>query len=345
MNKHILMILLILSPISSTMHAQTDAWPKKMICSVPVADLRREPKPWPPDLKRPTNLVTNKLQESQLLLNEHIIAEKEVNGWLRIKALEQKKSIDGVWGGFPGWVQTTHAIEVNEYPARNLVVISKWAETQRGTQPLKLSIGTKLQGTSYNETTNRWTFIMPDGTHAEIAGNDVAQIKNITLDEKELRQNIIAKSLEFIGDSYSWGGCSGDDIDCSALTYLSFLTNGLQLPRNAHEQFLLAQPLASGAQLQPGDFIFFAAKTTPKRIRHVMLYIGNGNLMETTNADGIDYARVVPVAEKLGKKVETITHGEFVGKYFIYFGSYLNNRATLQRLRDEALRTEYNFLV
>ena len=61
-------------------------------------------------------------------------------------------------------------------------------------------------------------------------------------------------------------------MDCSGLVNLAYRAAGLDIPRDAHEQFLRAKPVNA---LQPGDLIFLSERQNPKRIVHVMLYEGD----------------------------------------------------------------------
>ena len=98
-------------------------------------------------------------------------------------------------------------------------------------------------------------------------------------------ENIIGTAMRFIGVPYLWGGTSIKGVDCSGLTKMVWLLNGVLLPRNASQQARVGLPVrvdadtdrfpadspenftASGAfreemlkrisDLRPGDMIFF----------------------------------------------------------------------------------------
>ncbi len=66
----------------------------------------------------------------------------------------------------------------------------------------------------------------------------------------------IAESL--VGTPYSWGGRSGDAIDCSGLVQLAFGMKGIAAPRDADmQQLTFGNELPQGAELQRGDLVFF----------------------------------------------------------------------------------------
>lgn len=63
---------------------------------------------------------------------------------------------------------------------------------------------------------------------------------------------------QLIGTPYSWGGRSGDAIDCSGLVQLVFGLKGHMPPRDADmQQAEFGEELAEGEALQRGDLVFF----------------------------------------------------------------------------------------
>ena len=63
---------------------------------------------------------------------------------------------------------------------------------------------------------------------------------------------------QLIGTPYSWGGRSGDAIDCSGLVQLVFGLKGVMAPRDADmQQADFGEDLPDGAALERGDLVFF----------------------------------------------------------------------------------------
>jgi cell wall-associated NlpC family hydrolase len=61
-----------------------------------------------------------------------------------------------------------------------------------------------------------------------------------------------------VGTPYSWGGRSGDAIDCSGLVQLVFGLKGIAAPRDADmQQADFGEELPEGEALQRGDLVFF----------------------------------------------------------------------------------------
>ena len=63
---------------------------------------------------------------------------------------------------------------------------------------------------------------------------------------------------QLIGTPYSWGGRSGDAIDCSGLVQLVFGLKGVYAPRDADmQQADFGEDLGEGVALERGDLVFF----------------------------------------------------------------------------------------
>jgi cell wall-associated NlpC family hydrolase len=93
-----------------------------------------------------------------------------------------------------------------------------------------------------------------------------------------------AKAIEFglaqRGLPYVWGGDGPQKgeagFDCSGLTTAAYAYAGITLPRTAHTQFYAGPHVPDGAELQPGDLVFYGV---PARVHHVGLYIGGGRMV------------------------------------------------------------------
>ncbi len=350
----------------SNLNITLDAtYPQKRIVNVAVADLRFEPEQISPQVQLPCSDLNNPLQITQLLLGEYIVAYEEYIDknnclWLKVHAIQQEKFVGpSGWLGYPGWIKADQTIQVDEYPAYNIVVHSMMANlTDIDAKILQtVSIGTRFQAIKVND--NLWKVTLPNQNTAYIKNEDIYVIVP-TLQESidDLRKSIINKAKEFIGNWYSWGGRSAQSklfgnissVDCSGLINLSFLAHGLQLPRMSKEQFLSSTEIKSGADLQPGDLIFYASVfknknyKNPLLIDHIMMYIGDNQLVEATFADDRKI-RITDCDTRIGKACHEINSGEIIKylgeEYFVYFSTFFNDIENLQILRTNALENEY----
>ncbi|MDP1835973.1 MAG: C40 family peptidase [Chlamydiales bacterium] len=130
----------------------------------------------------------------------------------------------------------------------------------------------------------------------------------------------------FMGVPYFWGGCSPclrphgierSGVDCSSLVYLLYAMIGVQIPRDAHDQWLKCQKI-SGLDLQAGDLVFTAPNTKPERYDHVMLFVENDMLLESSLTAGI--TRYVTSEEKLGQTLKALIQGAKAVDVQVTFG-------------------------
>lgn len=93
-----------------------------------------------------------------------------------------------------------------------------------------------------------------------------------------------ARAVEFAlaqrGLPYVWGGDgpqNGEEgFDCSGLTTAAYAYAGIRLPRTAHTQYYAGPHVPAGAELMPGDLVFYGV---PERVHHVGLYLGDGRMV------------------------------------------------------------------
>jgi len=94
-------------------------------------------------------------------------------------------------------------------------------------------------------------------------------------------QAVVADASKYLGVPYVWGGSSPSGFDCSGLVQYVYGQEGVSLPRTSEEQATAGQPVASLAQAQPGDLVFFAGSDgTASSPGHVGIYIGNGQMID-----------------------------------------------------------------
>ena len=87
---------------------------------------------------------------------------------------------------------------------------------------------------------------------------------------------VVTDASRYLGVPYVWGGESTSGLDCSGLVQKTFGDLGISLPRTAAEQQRVGTPVASLADAQPGDLLFFGYPA-----HHVAIYAGNNRLIES----------------------------------------------------------------
>jgi cell wall-associated NlpC family hydrolase len=319
-----------------------------------VTNLRRKPKK--PQLTTYNSNILykdNPLQNSQLLLYEKIKKIEEHGNWIKVKALEQKKfnQKTNKWDFLTGWIQSKDATPITKKNSHNNIVINKpFAKIFLDqNNSIIVSLGTKLPIISQNTTQSAYTVQLPNQQFGTIKKNNVYILSNLIQEDITiLRKNIVNTAKLFLDTPYSGGGRSfynahehnqQSGVDCSAMINLVYRAHGLQIPRKGHDQFLYAKSIAgsiTGKQLKTGDLIFFA--NFENKINHVLLYIGNGNIIHCTGKGKKKGVQITTDTKFLKKQIQDIISGEIIhipkrGKTKIFFGTFLKNKKTIQHLR------------
>lgn len=90
-------------------------------------------------------------------------------------------------------------------------------------------------------------------------------------------QKVVDYAKAHLGDDYVWGGEGPNVFDCSGLTMLAYRQIGISLPHYSVSQSQLGKAVAR-ADLKAGDLIFWYSP-----VRHVSLYVGNGQMVHAAN--------------------------------------------------------------
>lgn len=131
--------------------------------------------------------------------------------------------------------------------------------------------------------------------------------------DTETTEAIIAEAQKLLGSPYLWGGMSAKGVDCSGLVRISYIMNGILLPRNASQQIncgdriemeidtafwdeavrekdkeaLKEEMKKRVSNLEKGDLVFFgtpaAVSGGKDRITHVGIYLGAGNIIHSSH--------------------------------------------------------------
>ena len=108
--------------------------------------------------------------------------------------------------------------------------------------------------------------------------------------EDDLRSEIVTYALQFVGNRYKYGGTNPNTgVDCSGFTsYVMRHAAGVELPHSSGGQSRMGRQVSS-SEMRPGDIICYGSG---KRINHVALYIGNGQIVHaSTEKTGIKVSR------------------------------------------------------
>ena len=118
---------------------------------------------------------------------------------------------------------------------------------------------------------------LPDGREGYIRKGDVTPLQQFGAAQVNM-DDVIGFAIRLNGTPYLWGGTSSKSMDCSGLTKIAFLSQGVILPRNASQQAKIGAPVSAAAGYRKGDLLFFGNPATG-RVNHVGMYIGDNRFV------------------------------------------------------------------
>jgi cell wall-associated NlpC family hydrolase len=154
--------------------------------------------------------------------------------------------------------------------------------------------------------------------------------------EKQLRRSIVNTAKLFLGVPYLWGGRSiktevrGQKsevrknskletrnpqldevrgVDCSGLINLVFRANNIDIPRNAHVQWMVTPKISHDA-MQSGDLIFVSNVDEFYKISHIMIYLGGDEFIEALETGTI--VKINSFRDKFGKTLVELAKQDLV---------------------------------
>ena len=307
---------------------------RTMFVNVPVVDVRAQPH----------TVVQahahDPLEETQLLYGERVAVLNTATGWAQIEAVEQPEfTHQRRWQGYPGWVPASALVAQRVWHEPTIVVAEKWAQVfqdaaLRTPAPHDVPLGSRLYART--ETATAWRVERFDGSTVWLLRTAARSLKALrALPVAEKRRVILEAATWILGDSYVWGGRSPElkqqatshrrqgvpvtGVDCSGLVNVAYRVAGIDIPRDAHEQFVRAHPTRI---LQPADLIFLSKRGDPSSIVHVMLYAGDDEIIEGPGTGTV--VRRLALTQRLGHTADSLTPGTVVDGQTVSCGSYLN---------------------
>ena len=137
------------------------------------------------------------------------------------------------------------------------------------------------------EENDFYKVVYPDQRIAFINKNEADFYESWISHTDPSEENLVATSKRLMGLPYLWGGTSTKGVDCSGFTKTIYFLNGIVLPRDASQQIHTGEQVDDTENfddLLPGDLLFFGTKatnTTPERVVHVGMWIGNNEFIHS----------------------------------------------------------------
>ncbi|WP_138735377.1 NlpC/P60 family protein [Modestobacter excelsi] len=91
---------------------------------------------------------------------------------------------------------------------------------------------------------------------------------------------VVQAAQGYLGVPYAWGGTDpSTGFDCSGLVQQVYSDLGIDLPRTSSQQATSGRAVASLAEAQPGDLVFYDYSSSRPGIDHVGIYVGDGKMI------------------------------------------------------------------
>lgn len=100
-------------------------------------------------------------------------------------------------------------------------------------------------------------------------------------------KKLLNEANGWLGTPYKYGGNTKSGVDCSGMVCMVF-NNALsiKLPRTSAQQGEWCTKI-NKSDLKPGDLLFFSTTSGSKKISHVGMYIGDGNMIHASTSKGV----------------------------------------------------------
>lgn len=236
-----------------------------------VADVFREP-----------NVQSERV--TQAIFNQPVILLGTEEAWTKVRVVD----------GCTGWVKSkfvdvdSSSINPQGYEYR-LIITSKlksiYNQSRGGAAIKDIVMGTEFF--IINKLDNWYQVALPGKASGWVNESGTIRIGAREHIPKTTAADLVSTASRLKGAVYLWGGMSGLGIDGSGLTYISGRINGIDLPRDAGQQFTRGKEVAKEVGLmKPGDLVFFSSNKDGADISHVGIYIGKGQFIYAAKSSG-----------------------------------------------------------
>ena len=204
---------------------------------------------------------------TQLIFGEHYKIVEQRKKWSRIKIAHDK---------YTGWISNNqiHIIDQEEYD-----------KLEKEVATLTTDILDIIEGESNQPIVIGSVLPTYKSDHAIIKNKMYKFLGKKTQGFSE-KKHLINNALIFLNAPYLWGGRTPFGIDCSGFTQIVYRLQGINIPRDAHQQAEVGNTLSFIEESQEGDLAFF--DDSEGKITHVGLIMNNNNIIHASGKVRID---------------------------------------------------------
>ena len=227
-------------------------------------------------------------QLTQLLFGEVCEVLDRLPRWTKIRS-----TVDGQegWVDFKMLTSASNLSPLTSHlPATVVAVPMAIATDMETSEELMLTLGTRLPNYAHGtfEVLGKQYLIDPACVSLPISNSHSGRPIGGTPSNSH---NVCAIAQTLLNAPYLWGGKNAMGMDCSGFTQVVYATQGINLLRNAREQITQGVEVASLAEAQPGDLVFFDhADRDPNatNISHVGLLLDNKTIIHCSGCVHVD---------------------------------------------------------
>lgn len=220
---------------------------------------------------------------TQALLNQPVNILEEQESWLKVNVLD----------GYTGWIKSKYidrdCSSINESDYMYKVIVTAKEKTIYTEAKGGFTLSSALMGSEFysrNKAEGRYEIALPGARKGWVDEGGCIQVPIGSKLKKTSTADFIMTARKLKGAVYLWGGISAWGIDCSGFTYISSKVNGVDLPRDADQQFTSGEAVNGIADALPGDLLFFSTDSSLKDISHVGIYLGDGQFIHASKTKG-----------------------------------------------------------
>jgi len=230
---------------------------------------------------------------TQGLLGESCETIDSSGNWLKIRQ----------WDGYESWAHQFFGLARGSvYSGSHTVSDIHGIVFQNIAQTIPVrdvTFGSALNAEPLDEA-NTYSVLLPDG----VSGFYKGDLMNSTPDPN--RELIVLTAKRFLGSPYVWGGKSPKGFDCSGFVQTMFHSAGIDLPRDAHQQYDFFKDAAVDLESSTlGDLHFFG---TEDKITHVAMSTGGKTFIHSqgfVKEESLDEASASANSDLIKKRVAT----------------------------------------
>jgi cell wall-associated NlpC family hydrolase len=180
---------------------------------------------------------------TQAIFNQPANILEQKDNWVRVKVVD----------GYTGWMKSKYinkdcsSLKKEKFEFR-IVVTAKtkkiYSMVKGGVTLKDVVMGTELY--CRNKVEDQYEVALPGNVNGWISESGTMKISPDAHIPKTTAMDFIMTANKLKGTTYLWGGVSYWGIDCSGLTYICSRMNGVDLPRDADQQFQCGEPVTGG---------------------------------------------------------------------------------------------------